>query len=207
MTATSRETYPLSWPSGWPRTRPQERRKMGAWKKTANQYRDGLAKELTRMESPSFVISCNIPVNQRGGLAHSIEPPDRGVAVYFARKVEEDFRWQDALGLSDPYPTEQMIQDAYRRMAQIHHPDRGGDVAIFQELTRHRDNALRWATQKTGAELPYAIACDQFVEVRLNLCAIMLSIRALRQLERCGTSQLLERAFKGFAALPEAAGA
>jgi hypothetical protein len=27
--------------------------------------------------------------------------------------------------------------------------------------------------------------------------------RAIRQIERCGTSSLLERAFKGFSALPE----
>lgn len=50
------------------------------------------------------------------------------------------------------------------------------------------------------------IACDQFKEVRLNMAAIVLTIKAIRQIERCGTSSLLERAFKGFSALPETAG-
>lgn len=201
MSATPRETYPLSWPEGWTRTRPQNQRKMAAWKKTANQYRDALAKELTRMESPSFVISSNVPLNQRGGMTFGIEPRDVGVAVYFARKIEEDFRWQDVLSLKDPYPSEAQVQDAYRRLAQIHHPDKGGDLAMFQEVTRQRDNALRWLNRSTQ-DLPYVIACDTFAEVRLNMAAIVMTIRAIRQIERCGTSSLLERAFKGFSALP-----
>jgi hypothetical protein len=68
---------------------------------------------------------------------------------------------------------------------------------------RHRDNALRWITRKTNQKFDYVIACDQFKEVRLNMAAIVMTIKAIRQIERCGTSSLLERAFKGFSALPE----
>lgn len=202
MTAEKKESHPLAWPDDWPRTRPQDRRPMAAWKRSANQYRDALVTELTRMESPSAVISSNVPLNLRGSMTPGIEPLDVGVAVYFSRKIKEDFSWQDALGIHDPAPSEQQIQDAFRRLAQQHHPDRGGDIAMFQAATKHRDNALRWVNRKTSQNFDYVIACDQFKEVRLNMAAIGLTIKAIRQIERCGTSSLLERAFKGFSALP-----
>lgn len=199
-----KEAYPLAWPDGWQRTRPQDRRTMRSWRKTANQYREALITELERLKSPTSVISSNVPVTMRGGLAvGGIEPPDCGVAIYFSRPKKEDFSWQDALNLHHPAPSEPEITDAFRRLAQQYHPDRGGDPATFQVLVRHRDNALRWVRQKTQQSFDYAIACDAFAEVRLNLAAIVNTIRAIRQIERCGTSTLLERAFKGFAALPE----
>lgn len=179
---------------------------MSSWKRSANQYREALVTELERMKSPSSVISSNVPLTLRGGMTPGIEPLDVGVAVYFSREVKEDFSWQDALSIHDPAPTEAQVQEAYRRLAQIHHPDKGGDMAMFQSVTRHRDNALRWINRRSNQKFDYVIACDQFKEVRLNLSAIVATIKAIRQIERCGTSSLLERAFKGFSALPEYAG-
>jgi hypothetical protein len=196
-----KESYPLSWPSDWPRTRPQDQRPMASWKRTANQYRDQLATELERMGSPFAVISSNVPLNMRGAMTQGIEPRDVGVAVYFSRKIKEDFSWQDALNLHDPAPTEDQVQNAYRRLAALYHPDQGGDVELFRSATRHRDNAIRWINRKTDHNFDYVIACDQFREVRLNMAAIVLTIKAIRQIERCGTSSLLERAFKGFSAI------
>lgn len=207
MIAEKKETYPLHWPEDWPRTRPQDQRAMASWKKNANQYRDSLLTELARMESPSAVISTNVPQNLRGAMTPGIEPRDVGVAVYFSRKVKEDFGWQDVLGIKDPIAaTEGQVQEAFKRLAVLYHPDRGGDIAMFQKVTNARDNALRWINRKEHQNFPYVIACDQFREVRLNLCAIGLTIKAIRQIERCGTSSLLERAFKGFSALPAYAG-
>lgn len=174
---------------------------MASWKRTANQYREALATELERMGSPSEVISSNVPLNLRGALTPGVEPRDVGVAVYFSRKIKEDFSWQDALNLHDPAPTEQQVNDAYRRLAALYHPDQGGDVELFRAATRHRDNAIRWINRKTEQNFEYVIACDQFREIRLNMAAIVMTIKAIRQIERCGTSSLLERAFKGFAAL------
>jgi hypothetical protein len=179
---------------------------MGAWKRTASQYREALVLELERMGSPAAVISSDVPLNMRGLMTPGVEPRDPGVAVYFSRKVKEDFAWQDALALHDPAPTEAQVNDAYRRLAALYHPDQGGDVELFRAVTRHRDNALRWIRRKTNQQFDYVIACDQFREVRLNMAAIVLTIRAIRQIERCGTSSLLERAFKGFAALAPAGG-
>ena len=136
MTAEKKEAFPLSWPTDWPRTRPQDRRAMAAWRRTATQYRDALATELERIQSPLSVISTNVPLSMRGAMTSGVEPLDVGVAVYFSRKIKEDFAWQDALGIHDPAPTEQQIQEAFRRLAQQYHPDRGGDVAMFQAVTK-----------------------------------------------------------------------
>jgi len=177
---------------------------MGSWKGSANQYREALAKEMKRMGAPAFVISSNVPLTQRGTLeTKGVEPLDIGVSIWFAREIKEDFRWQDALGIHDPAPTEDQVQQAFKRLAHVHHPDRGGDVNMFAELTKHRDNALRWINHKTGQNLDHVIACDQFKEVRLNMAAVVGTIKAIRTIERNGTSTLLERAFKGFQALPE----
>lgn len=176
---------------------------MASWRRTANQYREALVTELSRMECPTAVISSNVPLNLRGSMTPGVEPLDVGVAVYFSRKRKEDFSWQDALGIHSPAPTEEQVQAAYRRLAAQYHPDRGGDVAMFQSVTRHRDNALAWINRTTTQDFDYVIACDQFKEVRLNMAAIVMTIKAIRQIERCGTSSLLERAFKGFSALPE----
>jgi hypothetical protein len=201
--AEKKEVWPLSWPQDWPRTRPQDQKAMASWKKTANQYRDALVTELARMESPSAVISSNVPLNLRGAMTPGVEPRDVGVAVYFSRKAKEDFSWQDILGIRDPVAvTEAQVQESFKRLAALYHPDRGGDIAMFQKVTTARDNAVRWINRATDQNFQYVIASDLFREVRLNMAAIVMSIKAIRQLERCGTSSILERAFKGFSALP-----
>jgi hypothetical protein len=205
MTTTLKEAFPLTWPKDWPRTQPRDQRVMASWKKTANQYREALDKELTRMGAQSFVISSNVPLNLRGAMTPlTVEPRDVGVAVYFSRKGKEDFTWQDVLEIRDPVAaTEAQVQDAFKRLAQLYHPDKGGDLAMFQKVTTARDNAIRWITRKTNQQFDHVIANDQFVAVRLNMAAIVMSLKALRQLDRCGSTGLLDRAFRGFSALPE----
>lgn len=200
-----KEAYPLSWPTDWPRTRPQDQRPMSSWKRTGNQYREELAKELDRVKAPIAVISTNVPLNVRGQMTQGVDPRDVGVAIYFSKPMKEDFRWQDALSIHDPAPTEDQINSAYRRLAAQHHPDKGGDLEMFRALTQHRDNAIRWATRKTASP-DLVIACDLFREVRLNLAAIAYTLQALRKIDRCGTSAILERSFKGFMALASDAG-
>jgi hypothetical protein len=58
--------------------------------------------------------------------------------------------------------------------------------------------AVYW-TQK---DQPRVMACDCWRRVRENLRAIGTALDALRAIERSGASQILERAFAGFAALP-----
>lgn len=53
---------------------------------------------------------------------------------------------------------------------------------------------------------PMCFACDQYRSVRENVRGIGLTIAAIRAIERYGSSDMMERAFRGFTALPERAG-
>ncbi len=201
-----REAHPLSWPSDWPRLRPQDQRTRSSWKRTANQYRDELFKELERSKVLNAVISTNVPLGLRGQMTHGIEPRDPGVAIYFTKPVKEDFRWQDALDLHMPAPTEDEVNAAYRKRVAKYHPDSPtGDREMFLELTKRRDDAIAWATQSSRGK-EHVIACDTFREVRWNLAAIAFTLKAIRQVETYGTSAMLERSFKSFLALAADAG-
>lgn len=205
MKSERKEAYPLFWPEDEPRTRPQDRETRTAWKRTATQYRDALQDQLTRMGAESFIISCSVQVSERGSMVKGLEPLDVGVAVYFTLKTKEDFSWQDVFNVHDPAPTEEQIRRAYAPLAAKYHPDNltTGDKEMFLTVTRHYENALRWINRKTNQDFSHVIACDAFKEVRLNMAAIVGTIQAIRKIERCGTSRMLERAFKGFAAIAE----
>ena len=204
--ATKQEAYPLTWPEGWIRTRIQDRKAQPAWMKSARDCRELLIRELERMGVETVVLSTNVPLNMRGDLTAGIEPLDPGVAVYFSRKMKEDYTWQDILGIHDPAPSIEQIEVSYRELAKKYHPDSGGDPEMFQTLVKARDHAKAWVNRKTSTAYDYVIACDLFKEVRLNINAIRLTIAAIRQIERCGASSLLERAFKGFKALTSGTG-
>lgn len=207
MSVEKKEAYPLSWPQDWPRTRPQDQKTMASWRRTANEYREELAKELDRSKVVNAVISCSVPLNVRGQMSKGVEPRDVGVAIYFSRPLKEDFRWQDALDIHAPAPSTDEINVAYRKKIGPYHPDSlgGGDREMFLSLTKHRDNAIAWATRDSRPP-EHVIACDMFKEVRLNMAAIAFTLKSLRQIDRCGTSALLERSFKGFMALTADAG-
>jgi hypothetical protein len=53
---------------------------------------------------------------------------------------------------------------------------------------------------------PVSIACDRWTRVEDNIHSLELTVNALRGIERWGSSEMLERAYQGFAALPEKAG-
>lgn len=50
---------------------------------------------------------------------------------------------------------------------------------------------------------PMALACDVYSSVEDNLWALVRTLEALRQIERDGSPALINRAFKGFVALPD----
>lgn len=60
--------------------------------------------------------------------------------------------------------------------------------------------AVYWMRNKK----PQVMASDRWSGVGENMRAIWYALDALRQLERCGASQILDRAYAGFAALPAA---
>lgn len=59
--------------------------------------------------------------------------------------------------------------------------------------------AVYWTTKTHERRV---VACDSWRLVRDNLRAVGLTLEALRTLERTGASEILNRAFTGFAALP-----
>lgn len=61
--------------------------------------------------------------------------------------------------------------------------------------------AVYWTTTKFGERV---IACDRWTMVYENLHAIGLALEGLRAMERAGATQILERAFTAFGALPPA---
>lgn len=64
----------------------------------------------------------------------------------------------------------------------------------------------KWAAGKLQTT-PYVLACDKWLTPDDNLRAIGLAVENMRGLHRTGASDLFERAFAGFRALPQNAGA
>lgn len=91
----------------------------------------------------------------------------------------------------------------------------GAREAILSTNVPVRGDGLPYATAKEPADpgaavyfnyknKPMCFACDQYDMVRCNMWAIRLTIHALRGIERWGSSDMMERAFRGFTALPQA---
>ena len=90
---------------------------------------------------------------------------------------------------------------------------RGRDITVSSNLraglgkkmteseVRDPGVAVYW-TDKNGH--PRVMACDHWYRLRDNVRAIGLTIGALRQIERCGATGMLDRALDGFKALPAA---
>jgi len=70
-------------------------------------------------------------------------------------------------------------------------------------MAEPKDRGVAVYFKKDGKDM--AFACDQYVNVRDNIYAIAKTIEALRGIERWGASDMMERAFTGFLALPEKA--
>lgn len=188
------EKIPLKWAEGWSRVAIADRRAMKAWKKPFAYYREGLLDQLVKVGANEVAISYNEGNDAR---------LDPGVCVYFSKPLVEDFSWQLGLGIDNPAPTLEEIDAAYRKKAMISHPDRGGDVQIYIQLGKWRDQAKAWVTNRHRDEHEYALPCDRFTEPRWNLNALRLGIAALRRLEEYGLPGMLERTFRGFrVALP-----
>jgi hypothetical protein len=182
----------LEWPAGTPRTRIDMRETSNQWKKNARDYEVALLKEFDRMGVVAVKITTNNTMQ------------DPGVAIWVSRQTQADYSWQDLLGIDNPSPTRDEIGIAYREKVKPYHADKpGADLETFLLITKARDRAYEWIEMSEGRMHNYAIACDRFKEVRWNLCAIRLTVAALRTVERCGTSALMEKAFSGFAVLTE----
>ena len=106
-------------------------------------------------------------------------------SVYIARNVLSDevrrFGGRDLIISSNL----ELKLDGLPRSNQKQPTDRG--VAIFFQRNK----------------IDMALACDVYSTVEDNLWALCRTLDALRQIERDGSPALINRAFKGFAALPD----
>jgi hypothetical protein len=88
----------------------------------------------------------------------------------------------------------------------------GEDLILSTNVPVRRDGGMHVGAREpmdsgvavyfTFAGEPRAMACDRYDRVWKNVRALSLCIEALRALERHGSSEILNRAFRGFAALP-----
>jgi hypothetical protein len=90
----------------------------------------------------------------------------------------------------------------------------GGSKLVINSNLNVRRDGLPYANQAEPGDPGIAIyftrngkamcfGCDCYTTVRENLYSIGKTIEALRGIERWGASDMMERAFTGFAALPE----
>jgi len=49
--------------------------------------------------------------------------------------------WREVLGVIEAQPTMDAIETRFRALAQVHHPDKGGDRETFEAIVRARDAA------------------------------------------------------------------
>ena len=93
----------------------------------------------------------------------------------------------------------------------------GGTQVILSTNVRLRGDGLPYASEREpedgGAAIYFTykknsmcFACDRYRTVKENLTAIGKTIEALRGMERWGASDMMERAFRGFAQLPAQTG-
>lgn len=89
----------------------------------------------------------------------------------------------------------------------------GAKEVVLSTNVRTRPDGLPYATEREPEDpgaavyfhrknVPFVIACDTYRSVLDNVRALGATVNALRTIERHGSSQMLEKAFTGFAALP-----
>jgi hypothetical protein len=184
-----KDQHPLRWPEGWGRTLLEHRKSRSHWKKPFSFYREQVTKELQRLGASAVTISRHDPTKER---------MDPGVAVWFSLKPSEDFSWQSGLHLDNPVPSLDEIDSAFRKLAQVHHPDAvsngsGGDVQVFHRLSEYRKQARAWVLGGDAPALDNCIPCDRFADARQNIAGIASALRHFRGLELVGIPAILER--------------
>lgn len=166
--------YPLSWPTGWPRTkyyqRESDRRFHGSvYGLTIGRSRDGLLGELARLGAASVVISSNLRLRQ-DGLPYSDQRrvDDPGVAVYFTLEKRQMVMAADR------------FQTPEGNMRSL-----GLAIEAMRQLKRHGGGAMMERAFSGFAALPPPRSCWEVLGVAPGSNRAMIE-RAFR--ERATTS-------------------
>lgn len=106
------------------------------------------------------------------------------------------------------------VSPSQARQEMLEELDRLGatQIVITSDQPVNRDGSLSLARRyifDTGVAVYFkrkgrdvVLACDQYEEIHDNLRAIGKTVEAMRGIERWGASDMLDRAFTGFEALP-----
>jgi hypothetical protein len=129
-------------------------------------------------------------------------------AARFRRGTHRMGRWSERRELSISEATERVFQE-FRTM-KIEEVVISTNLVLTsfgtprseQKEPRDPGVAVYWYRNRK----PQCMAIDLYDRVADNLAAIAASLTAMRTLERHGGIQVMERAFQGFAALPERVG-
>lgn len=179
---------PLRWPDGYPRTLIDHREDRKAWKKHVAEYQKAIAGELDKMKVTAAVLTC------------SDNPRDPGIALWYSLESFDDTSWQIGLNISNPVPTVDEINSAYKSLALKHHPDRGGDIEVFKKLSAHKEAALAYVLGNAAPKLESCIPMDVFISVKQNMAGLRLFLSYLRGMERLGgpavVRRIMERTFR-----------
>lgn len=162
----SREAYPLSWPEGWKRTTPANRRRA----------------RFNRKE-----LQYGAPDAQ--GQRHSWQ---RTKEVSIADAVQRILGELSAMGISSE-----------RAIISTNVEPRLDGLPRSGREPQDPGAAVYWETGSKKTQRCMAI--DMYDRVADNLAAIAATLAAMRAIERHGGATILDRAFLGFAALPEKA--
>lgn len=93
----------------------------------------------------------------------------------------------------------------------------GGKQIILSTNIPLRQDGLPYARYKTPEDAgvavhfqlngqPQVFACDKWIRIEDNIQAIRKTIEAIRRIERWGSSEMMNRIYRGFQALPEYTG-
>jgi hypothetical protein len=67
--------------------------------------------------------------------------PERAFLGFAALPERASQPWREVLGFDNTNPDLQEIEDRFRALAQVHHPDKGGDRVQFELIVQARDAA------------------------------------------------------------------
>lgn len=148
------EAYPLTWPTGRPRTKYPEVSRFDAL--LGASIKD-VQREVALLGGTDLIISSNLPTRRDGvPYANSAQPDDRGVAVYFTlkkrpmcfacdrwRKVEENMRaiakTIDALRGIERWGSGQMVEQAFTGFLSLPSPEQPWQVLGLPDSRPTRD--------------------------------------------------------------------
>ena len=131
---SERTAFPLSWPDGWKRTQSISR--------THAQF-GRTERKSTQPGGPEWLNKKQLSVADSVGrlLGETSPHGNSGLECdHLDQRPLATQHWREVLGIQGS-ASAQLVEDRFRALAQVHHPDKGGDRNKFEEIVQARDAA------------------------------------------------------------------